>query len=245
LTDVPVLNGGVLAAGDGSRLRGNGYSMPKLLVPVAGVPLIEHVVGNFVAAGIAPVSIIVNEEASDGAHWVRTRFSEWDVRVLTKTTRSSLESFQELARRAHPGRTLISTVDAWCPVDDFIRFVKAARRYSDDATVIAVTPFVADERPLWATLDGAGRITRLGGDHGTGVTAGLYLVSERVRRMVVRHASGRLRDFLAWLVEQGEPLYGLSIPVVVDVDRAEDVALAEALAKGLSLDVSGPKSSPS
>jgi NDP-sugar pyrophosphorylase family protein len=245
LTDALHLDGGVLAAGDGRRLRADGYPMPKLMVPVVGVPLIEHVVGNFVAAGITPLSIIVNEEASDGARWVRTRFPDWDVRVLTKTTCSSLESFQELARRARAGRTLISTVDAWCPVDDFVRFVKTARRYPDDATVLAVTPFVADERPLWATLDRAGRVTRLGGDSGAVVTAGLYLVSEPVRRMIVRHPGGRLRDFLAWLVECGEPVYGLSIPVVVDVDRAEDIALAEALAKGVSLDASRPGSPPS
>jgi NDP-sugar pyrophosphorylase family protein len=239
------LDGGVLAAGDGSRLRADGYPMPKLMVRVAGVPLIEHVVGNFVAAGITPVSIIVNEEANLDANWVRTRFPEWDIRVLTKTTRSSLESFQELARQAHAKRTLISTVDAWCPVDDFLRFVEAARRHPDDTTVIAVTPFVADECPLWATLSRDGRVTRLGGGAGTVVTAGLYLVSEPVRRLIVRHPTGRLRDCLAWLVESGEPVYGLSIPAVVDVDRAEDVALAEALAREASLDVRGPESPPS
>jgi hypothetical protein len=40
-------------------------------------------------------------------------------------------------------------------------------------------------------------------------------------------------------VERGEPVYGLSIPAVVDVDRAEDVKLAEALAERLSPDVHG------
>jgi NDP-sugar pyrophosphorylase family protein len=237
VTGTWTLDGGVLAAGDGSRLRRDGYAMPKILVPVAGVPLIEHVVGNFVAAGIAPIAILANEEASDGARSVCTRFPGWDIRVVTKTTRSSLESFQELARGARAGRTLISTVDAWCPTDDFVRFVEAARHFPSDATVIAVTPFVADERPLWVTLDKAGRVTQLGRDSGTVVTAGIYLVPESVRGMSRAHPGGRLRDFLAWLVDRGGPVYGLSIPAVVDVDRAQDVALAEALARRLSLDV--------
>jgi NDP-sugar pyrophosphorylase family protein len=241
VTDALALDGGVLAAGAGTRLRQDGYAMPKPMVPVSGVPLVEHVIGNFVAAGISPVSIIVNEEASDSGRWVRARFPDWDVRVITKTTRSSLESFQELARRARAERTLVSTVDAWCPVDDFVRFVETARRHPDDVTVIAVTPFVADERPLWATLDGTGRVTRLGGDSGTVVTAGLYLVSGPTRRMILRHPNGRLRDFLAWLVERGEPVYGLSLPVVVDVDRAADVALAEALVKGGVPHAAGPR----
>jgi NDP-sugar pyrophosphorylase family protein len=235
VTGAPTFPGGVLAAGEGRRLRRDGYAMPKVMVPVAGVPLIEHVVGNFVAAGVTPISLLVSEDASDGARWVRTRFPGWDIRVLTKTTRSSLESFQELAREAPTGPALVSTVDAWCPVDDFVRFVVSARRYPGDATVLAVTPFVADERPLWITLDRASRVTRMDDSAGTVVTAGIYLVSEPARRMALQHPGGRLRDFLRWIVERGELVYGLSIPVVVDVDRAEDVALAEALAERLSL----------
>lgn len=245
MTDAPTLHGGVLAAGEGRRLRRDGYTMPKVMVPVAGVPLIEHVVGNFVAASITPLSILASEEASPGARWVRARFPAWDIRVVTKTTGSSLESFQELARETRTGRALISTVDAWCPVNDFVRFVETARHFPRDATVLAVTPFVSDERPLWITLDGTARVTRLGSTSGAVVTAGIYLVSERVRRMALEHPSGRFRDFLGWIVERGEPVYGLSIPVVVDVDRAEDVAQAEAVARHLQLDVPGREGSAS
>jgi len=41
---------------------------------------------------------------------------------------------------------------------------------------------------------------------------------------------GRLREFLRWLLEQGEVMYAETIETVVDVDRAADIALAEALA---------------
>jgi hypothetical protein len=41
---------------------------------------------------------------------------------------------------------------------------------------------------------------------------------------------GRLRDFLAWLVRTGAPVYGEVIERVVDVDRPDDIALAETLA---------------
>ena len=125
---------------------------------------------------------------------------------------------------------LVSTVDAWCAEPDFARFVDAARRRAPEATVLAVTPLVADEKPLWVDLDGEGRITALGGDSGPLVTAGLYLVSGRVRRTPPPPGLGRLRDYLAWLHRAGEPLFGEVIPRVVDVDRAEDIALAEALA---------------
>jgi NDP-sugar pyrophosphorylase family protein len=79
-------------------------------------------------------------------------------------------------------------------------------------------------------LDGEGRITALGVESPALVTAGMYLLSERVRRIEPAAGLGRLREHLAWLVDSGEPIYGDVIETVVDVDRAEDVALAEALA---------------
>ena len=36
--------GGIIAAGDGTRLRAAGFPMPKPLVPIAGVALIEWVI---------------------------------------------------------------------------------------------------------------------------------------------------------------------------------------------------------
>ncbi len=78
----------------------------------------------------------------------------------------------------------------------------------------------------------AGRITKIGGDSGDAVTAGIYLFSERARRLPAPPTIGRLREYLAWLVEQGETIRGISIQTVVDVDRSEDIRIAEALARG-------------
>ena len=225
----PPPRGGIIAAGEGSRLREAGWTMPKPLVPVAGVPLIESAIRNFIAAHIASLVIIVNEQERACVDWVRSRFPDVDVRFIVKTTGSSLESFVEVAASPGPGRMLISTVDAWCLPADFARFVDAASRRPPEATVLAVTPFVADENPLWLNVDHAGRIQDLGGSSGTLVTAGMYVLSARART-ATPPPLGRLREFLAWLARQGEPLYAEAIQTVVDVDRASDVALAEALA---------------
>jgi NDP-sugar pyrophosphorylase family protein len=219
-----------VGAGDGSRLRQAGWIVPKPMVPIAGVPLIESVIRNFVAAGITRLSIIVNEQERDCAAWVRTRFPDLDLHLIVKTTASSLESFRQVAGGPGAGRMLVSTVDAWCRAADFARFVESARRRPPEATVLAVTPLVADEKPLGAMLDADGRITALGVESPALVTAGVYLVSERARRLEPPPRLGRLREHLAWLLASGEPMYGEVIETVVDVDRAEDVALAEALA---------------
>jgi NDP-sugar pyrophosphorylase family protein len=231
VTVEPMVRGGIIAAGAGSRLRQAGWPMPKPMVPVAGVPLIAHVIDNFITAGITSLVIIVNEQERDCANWVRSRFPDIDLRFIVKTTRSSLASFLAVGRCLGSGRVLISTVDAWCPAEEFVRFVRAARQYPPEAVVLGVTPLVADERPLWVALNACGRLTSLGGEVGEMVTAGVYLVPERVRSLSPPRELGRLREFLAWLVTQGQPVYGVIMERVVDVDRAEDVALAEALAQ--------------
>ena len=230
MSDAGPLRGGIIAAGEGSRLRGAGFTTPKPMVPVAGVPLIASVIGNFLAAGITSIRVIVNEDERDCAEWVKSRFAGIDLALIVKTTASSLESFVEVTAAAADGRMLVSTVDAWCAPEDFVRFVAAARRRPHDATVLAVTPLVADEKPLWVDLDEKGRIIALGGSSGMLVTAGLYLVSSRVRRTPPPVGLGRLREYLGWLHRSGEPIFGEVIETVVDVDRAEDVALAEKLA---------------
>ena len=224
------LAGGIIAAGLGSRLRRDGFAVAKPLVPVAGVPLIAGVIENFLAAGIRSLRIIVNEEERDCVHWVGNHFPGLDAEWIVKTTASSLESFVAVAGARVGGRMLVSTVDAWCRAADFARFVEAACRRPVEASVLAVTPLVADENPLWVDVDDSGRVTALGGGSGRLVTAGMYLVSPRVRRTPPPAGLGRLREYLTWLWRSGEPLCGEVVETVVDVDRAQDVALAEALA---------------
>jgi len=223
-----IASGAVIAAGQGSRLRALG--VPKPFVKVAGAPLIEHVLSNFEAAGIASAAVIFNESARDCEAFVRERFGRLVSTVLVKTTRSSLESFRAILAAAPRGRLLVSTVDAFCPRRDFVDFVRRAEKLPAGATVLAVTGYVHDEKPLWVTTTRRGRVSVVGGASGDAVTAGIYVFPEKVRRLGIPPGLPRLRDFLAWLAKEGEPIQSVAIRKVVDVDRAEDVAAAEELA---------------
>ena len=221
--------GGVLAAGRGSRLKSLG--VPKPMVEVAGVPLIDHVIGNLQAAGVTSAAVIFNMAEDGCAAYVKQRFPAFVSKVVVKNTRSSLESFREILGAAPAGRLLVSTVDAYCARPDFLRFARAAAETPSDAMVLAVTTFVEDERPLWVTTTRKGRVTVVGGGSGEGVTAGIYVIPERIRRMRIPDSLPRLRDYLAWLCKSGEPMQALEIGKVVDVDREEDLESAERLAR--------------
>ena len=193
--------------------------------------LIEHAIENLLAAGAERVAILFNEAEEDCARFVRTRFPGRDIAVALRTTASSLETFRELSRTLPAGPALFSTVDAWCPREDFVRFAREARRHGD-ATVLGVTRFVDDERPLWVRRGEDGRVTEIGGTEGDGVTAGFYRFSARARALGLEapESLARLRSFLGWLLDRGEPIWSVEIEKVIDVDRSRDVALAEELA---------------
>src|SRR5439155_235647 len=83
------------------------FAVLKPLVPVAGVPLIESAITNFLAAGVTSLVIIVNDAGRACVERVRARFPGVDVQFIVKTTASSLESFFEVNRRLGRGRALI------------------------------------------------------------------------------------------------------------------------------------------
>jgi NDP-sugar pyrophosphorylase family protein len=223
-----IRSGGVIAAGEGSRLKALG--VPKPLVLVAGEPLIAHVLGNFEAAGVTSAAVIFNETGKAAATLVRERFGRLVSKIVVKSTDSSLESFREILEAAPRGRLLVSTVDAFCLREDFVRFVRRSEDKPSGATVLAVTRHVNDEKPLWVTLAAGERVTVVGGASGDAVAAGIYVFPEKVRALGIPAGLGRLRDFLAWLAKSGEPVEAVEISKVVDVDRAEDLAEAEELA---------------
>jgi dTDP-glucose pyrophosphorylase len=224
-----ILQGGILAAGEGSRLRRDGWAVAKPLVPIAGVTLLEHVLSNFRAAGVRRVAIIFNETEEACADFARRRFPDLDFEIVIRTTPSSLASLRAIAPLLRGGPALVSTVDAWCPREDFLAFARAAQRASEDETLLAVTPYVDDEKPLWARVDAAGRVVELGGSSGDVATAGLYFFPQRLLRVESLPELPRLRALLTHLVASGEPVRAVSLPKVIDVDRAADVAQAEAM----------------
>jgi NDP-sugar pyrophosphorylase family protein len=77
-----------------------------------------------------------------------------------------------------------------------------------------------------------GRITKLGGQEGRLVTAGVYLFSTNLLNFAAEARSrglDALRRFLALLIEKGMKLAAIELTNVIDVDEGEDLRAAQAL----------------
>jgi NDP-sugar pyrophosphorylase family protein len=225
VSDSSSLRCGIIAAGRGARLRADGYRSSKAMTLVCGRPLIDHALERFRAVEARGVTIIVNEESDDCLRWLDHNARDLDLDVIVRTTPSSYASFDIVAGRLAGRPALITTVDSILPVEDFRLFVRSAAAFPKDAVALGVTAHVDDEKPLWATLDRQGRIHALGAESGGCVTAGLYWLPA-VRPLAPQAGFARLRDYLKWLSERA-PIYGVSLPLVFDIDRACDVEAAE------------------
>jgi NDP-sugar pyrophosphorylase family protein len=219
--------GGIIAAGEGSRLRAGGWTGSKPLMPIAGRPLIAHSLHRLRAAGIARIAMIINEESADCRQWLERDGNAAGLDLVVRSTPSSYASFRIVAGRLTGQAAVITTVDSIMAAADFRSFLDEAARMPRDAFVLGLTAHVEDEKPLWASLDRkTGRILALGQANSGLVTAGVYLLPAH---RPAEPASGfaRLRDYLGWLVTSGHPVHGVVMGRVFDVDRPQDVAAAE------------------
>jgi choline kinase len=237
---VATLQGAILAAGHGERLRKSGdAAIPKPLVELGGETMLARQARAMLDAGAASVVAVVNSETARIAAAMKLALPE-RVRVVVRDTANSMETMLTFGEFIEPGWFVASTVDAVVPQDEFAHFVAESQRVvsrSDEdrlAGVLAVTRWRGESKPLFAevTVDAATderSIARLGGVEAPFVTAGLYFLSTRIFALsaAARGAGlGALRNFLTLLLERGMRLGAVEIAGAIDVDNASDLAAA-------------------
>lgn len=229
---------GIIAAGEGSRLRAGGILEPKPLVPVGGVPIIGRLLESLQRCGIESVRCIINEESDAVRGYVAGLRLAMPVAFVVKSTPSSMHSFFELAPHlgGGGGRFLLTTVDSVFDEGDLRRLIAAAAADGPADGFLAVTDHIDDESPLYVDAGPDGRILSFSKSaRAKWITGGLYALSPRVFGEIgPAKALGvsRLRNFLGHLVARGYDLRTFPFSTIIDVDRPGDIRAAERLLDG-------------
>ena len=144
----------VLAAGRGTRTRGE---MPKALLPLLGLPLLEHVLRAVRAAGAGEVTVVVGH----GAGQVEPALAGWDLRFIRQDPPLGTGHAVRTARAAHavPGPLLVLNGDLPLLRDETLAGLLAAHREGRAAATL-----------LTAVLDDGGPYGRVVRDERGGVT---------------------------------------------------------------------------
>ncbi len=230
------MNFGIIAAGEGSRLVSEGVSLPKPLVSIEGKPMIGRLIGIFEDMGAECVCVIVNEQMTEVADYLRRLAPTLRCRLqlVVKSTPSSMHSFYELGSLLRPyGRFVLTTVDTIFREDDFRRYVQAYEQAGPEVDgMMAVTRHIDDEKPLYVETDAEMNIVAFRDNawpEARFISGGIYGLSARSIDVLDKSlADGvqRMRNYQRALVAAGLKLKAYDMGMILDVDHAEDIRKA-------------------
>lgn len=226
------MNYAIIAAGQGSRLVQEGVQKPKPLVELNGEPMIARLIRIFAENNAESISVIVNEEMTEVKALLDTLNPGCELNVVVKTTPSSMHSFYELSRVMKPGKFCLTTVDTVFKEKDFASYVRAFDEDTDNDGMMAVTPFIDDEKPLFVETDEQNSIKAFLDEHADGVkyvSGGVYALNEKAVRVLeecMANGMSRMRNFQRGLIAAGLKLKAYPIEKIVDVDHANDIETA-------------------
>ena len=231
----------IISAGEGSRLSQEGIRVPEPLVQLNGVPMIDRLIRIFAENGADEVAVIINNEVPQTREHLERlqKMSAVPLRVVRKTTPSSMHSFYELSRYLKEDRFCLTTVDTVFREDEFARFIEAFKA-SDKDGMMAVTDYIDDEKPLYIGTDDRLRIT---GFYDAAmpdtkyISGGIYCLTPKAidtLEYCIGHGMSRMRNFQRQLVADGLRLEACPFSKILDVDHAGDIVKAEAFLNGKS-----------
>jgi len=229
----------IISAGEGSRLAKEGVDLPKPLVHLNGVPMIERLIRIFIRNGADSVVIIINNENEQvKKHMIKLQ-KELPLEIIVKSTPSSMHSFFELSNYLSDDKFCLTTVDTIFREEEFSAFIDAFRSSGMDG-YMAVTDYIDDEKPLYVATDDSLMIT---GFHdqktpdSNYISGGIYCLnpsSLEVLKNCMDKGMSRMRNFQRQLVASGMKLRAYPFSKIVDVDHAEDIPKAEAFLSGVN-----------
>jgi choline kinase len=228
------INGAILAAGRGERLRAQGADLPKPLVALGGETLLARQARMLREAGADRVVAVVNSETAALIERDAIKLPQW-LSLGVRDTANSMETLFELGEHLAGRWCLAATVDAILARGEMKRFAEqASALVSHQPHAIAdgalgVVRWHDDERPLFVDIEPGGAIRKVGAAGGAMVTAGVYFLPTSIFSFRDRARSAglsALRQFLGGLVEWGVRLHAIDLDGAIDIDTAEDLEAA-------------------
>ena len=223
---------GILAAGDRLPPACRWSPLPKPLLPIAGVPLIGRLLRALQPLTPEAIVCIINNQGSSVADYVRQHYPALPIEFVQQDTASSYESFTVLCAHLHGSPFLVTTVDSVFPPDFLPQFVAAADQQPGMDMMLAVTTFIDDEKPLHVRLTRTSVLFSLVKPPVTvpmspQASTTVHHVSVQPAPALAPTRVSALREFLGWLQQHGYWLQGYLAPKTIDVDRPQDIAVAE------------------
>lgn len=230
----------IIAAGEGSRLVGEGLNVPKPLVDLDGRPMIKRLIDIMMECGAESLSVIVNEQMTEVREYLEGLRLPVPFHIVVKSTPSSMHSFYEVSRVFPAGATkfVLTTVDTIFRPEDFRAYVNAFESSEQIDGLMGVTDYIEDEKPLYVEVDevdmnilGFKDADYPGSKY---ISAGIYGLTPKgisVLGRCLEAGVSRMRNYQRALISAGLRLEAFAFGKVIDVDHLSDIQRAKELLK--------------
>lgn len=226
----------IIAAGEGSRLAQEGVKQPKPLVPLHGVPIIERLIKIFTRHNAESISIIINRQQPATLSHLEDLSKKYPLNIVVKDTPSSMHSLYEIKELLKGSKFCLTTVDTIFREEEFDEYIKTFET-SDCNGLMAVTPYIDDEKPLYVGTDEKMNITGFYDEpHSDShhISGGIYGLTDKALDTLTRcikTGQSRMRNFQRQLIADGLKLKAYSFEKIIDIDHASDIKKAEIFTK--------------
>ena len=228
---------GILAAGEGARLAQEGIEVPKPLVTINGEAMIDRLIRIFCDNDAEEIVIITNNLTPLTQQHLRLlQQTDSRIRLIVKTTPSSMHSFYELHSALGKGRFCLTTVDTIFREEEFKEYIHMCQQMDGDG-LMAVTDFVDDEKPLYIATDEQMRITGFYDERHEDtqyISGGIYCLTDAsfpTLERCIQEGMSRMRNFQRQMIHDGLQLRAYRFSKILDVDHADDIKKAEEFIK--------------
>jgi len=232
------MNYAIIAAGEGSRLVQEGIRVPKPLVELEGIPLIDRLIAIFSQNNAESISIIINEEMTEVREHLKQKRFSFPFNLIIQSTPSSMHSFFALSSFLKVGKFCLTTVDTIFKEEEFAKFIHCFEQDMECDGIMAVTAFVDDEKPLYIAVDEETKLIKGFYDskqertnYVSGGIYGLTFKAIPILDTCLKKKISRMRNYQRQLINEGLQLKAYPFDKIIDVDHAEDIKKAEEFIK--------------
>ncbi len=235
------MNYAIIAAGEGSRLKKEGFQSVKPLVKVNGEYLIERLLRIFKDNNADSISIIINEQSDELKEYLKKNHSNTNINLIVKSTPSSLHSFWNIIKETNIEECCLTTVDTIFNENEFKQYISFFQTHKDIDALMATTKYIDDEKPLYVQTSTDNNIigfldTNINSSIDQ-VSAGVYCLRKKAIEQAdycIKNEVSRMRNYQRSLLEANLRVKAFCFSKVIDIDHIEDIHKAERLLNNFS-----------
>jgi NDP-sugar pyrophosphorylase family protein len=219
------MHAGIIAGGEGTRLRSYFPGIPKLMIPIQGVPLIESLIYVLESVGFSKISIIMREDHQQIAEYINQLTINVQINIVHKNTSGGMHSLFTLQPFLEKeSEFYLFKVDNVFDPLELDKFVKVSKNFNNQTLTTWVTHRFNDfEEQVGIELDNKFRVLDFGKHliQTVMISEGPYYCRPNIfkeREKAESLSIERLSDYIRLLLHHNHIIYGYYVPKVFDID---------------------------